>query len=120
MDNNIIYLVSLEGNRYVINKDVAQLCGFIAVMLPDEDDDCEDEIEIPLAIVKSRELVKIMEFLYQYNRDPMNENMNEVQEWYMHFVTALDGESFTELMNAANYLDLLPLMNLMMTIARQN
>ena len=94
--------------------------------------------EIPLPNVKTAILAKVIEFLEHYKSDPMNEiekvspfwiyrwyiflfpmhqplksaNMSEVvQEWYANFV-AVDQEVLFELILAANYMDIKPLLDI--------
>jgi hypothetical protein len=70
--------------------------------------------------VKSQILAKVLEFCKHYNEEPMNEiekplksaNMGEVvQEWYATYVD-VEQEVLFELILAANYMDIKPLLDL--------
>ena len=90
----------------------------------DDDDDDEDEneksTEIPLPNVKSNVLQKVIEFCEQHLKEPMTEiekplksqNMADVvQKWYADFVD-LEQVMLFELILAANYMDIKPLLDL--------
>jgi S-phase kinase-associated protein 1 len=85
-----------------------------------EDEDDSEQQEIPLPNVKSQILAKVLEFCKHYNEEPMNEiekplksaNMGEVvQEWYATYVD-VEQEVLFELILAANYMDIKPLLDL--------
>jgi S-phase kinase-associated protein 1 len=88
-------------------------------MIDDDSDDAEIQ-EIPLPNVKSSILSKIIEFA-QYNAvTPMNELPKPlkspilkdfVQEWYVDFIAVKQPVLF-ELIRAANYMDIKPLLEL--------
>jgi S-phase kinase-associated protein 1 len=85
-----------------------------------EEQDEEEAQEIPLPNVKSTILAKVIEFCRHYKEEPMTEiekplksaNMSEVvQEYYSEF-TAVEQETLFELILAANYMDIKPLLDL--------
>ena len=86
-----------------------------------DDDHNDDEVqEIPLPNVKTHILAKVIEYAEHYKVEPMTEiakplksaNMSEVvQEWYATFA-AVDQEILFELILAANYMDIKPLLDL--------
>ena len=87
-----------------------------------EDDDDEDDkaTEIPLPNVKSEVLKKVIEFCEHHLEEPMTEiekplksqNMADVvQKWYADFVD-LEQVLLFELILAANYMDIKPLLDL--------
>ncbi|KAH8073358.1 hypothetical protein JL720_10949 [Aureococcus anophagefferens] len=89
-------------------------------MIPEEADEEEEAQEIPLPNVKSHVLAKVIEFCRRYAEEPMSEiekplksaNMHEVvQEWYANYVD-VDQELLFELILAANYMDIKPLLDL--------
>ena len=86
----------------------------------DEDADEEEAQEVPLPNVKSAVLTKVIEFCRHHQEEPMTEiekplksaNMFEVvQQWYANFVD-IEQEVLFELILAANYMDVKPLLDL--------
>ena len=88
----------------------------------DEDDDDEDATvaEIPLPNVKAQVLRKVIEFCEHHLSDPMTEiekplksqaMQDVVQKWYADFVD-LEQVLLFELILAANYMDIKPLLDL--------
>ena len=85
----------------------------------DEDVDVSGEIELPM---KTNVLVKVIEYCQHYqNVEQMtpittpikSPKINEVvQQWYADFVRDLEKEFLFELVTAANYLDIKPLLDL--------
>ena len=115
----MVDLVSQEGDNFQVEKKVAMMSELVKTMIPEDEDDAEQG-EIPLPNVKSQILAKVLEFCKHYNEEPMNEiekplksaNMNEVvQEWYANFVD-VEQEVLFELILAANYMDIKPLLDL--------
>ena len=85
-----------------------------------EDADDEDVTEIPLPNVKAAVLRKVIEFCQHHKTEPMTEiekplksaQMAEVvQKWYADFV-AVEQVLLFELILAANYMDIKPLLDL--------
>ena len=85
-----------------------------------EDDDEGEKIEIPLPNVKAQVLQKVIEFCEHHLREPMSDiekplkshNMADVvQKWYADFVD-LEQVLLFELILAANYMDIKPLLDL--------
>ena len=115
----IVELVSQEGDKFEVDKKVAKMSELVKTMISDDDDD-EEQQEIPLPNVKSQSLGKVIEFCKHYIEEQMNEiekplksaNMNEVvQEWYANFIN-VEQEVLFELILAANYMDIKPLLDL--------
>lgn len=82
----------------------------------------ENEIfeEIPLFNVSHRVFLKVLAFTRHYHKDPMKtihkplkDNHLPVQKWYMEFVSLETRESLYELLEAASYLDIEPLQDLL-------
>eukprot|EP01039_Chlorochromonas_danica_P003851 gene3851-4208_t len=118
-DNRTVHLVSQEGESFDVPLEVAKMSELAKTMI-DEDQDDEEAQEIPLPNVKSSILAKVIEFAHHYRQEPMNEiekplksaQMSEVvQEWYANFVS-IDQEILFELILAANYMDIKPLLDL--------
>ena len=86
----------------------------------DDDDDAGSPTEIPLPNVKAQVLRKVIEFCEHHLEEPMTEiekplksqNMGDVvQSWYAEFVN-LEQVLLFELILAANYMDIKPLLDL--------
>ena len=115
----LVHLVSQEGEQFEVPLDVATMSELVKTMF--DSDQPEDEVqEMPLPNVKTSILSKVIEFLTHYKGEPMTEiekplkssNMNEVvQEWYADFVN-VDQEILFELILAANFMDIPPLLEL--------
>lgn len=112
-------LISQEGESVKISHENAIISELVKTMI-DEEKDEEEVQEIPLPVVKTAILVKVVEFMNHYNAEPMKEitkpiksnNMSEVvQEWYANFVN-VDQELLFELILAANFMDIHPLLDL--------
>jgi len=119
-DSRTVHLVSSEGESFDVALSVAKMSGLVKTMI-DEDQDSEEAQEIPLPNVKSSILAKVIVFAQYYQKtEPMTEiekplksaNMGEVvQEWYAKFV-AVEQELLFEMILAANYMDIKPLLDL--------
>jgi len=114
-----VHLVSQEGESFDVSLAVACMSELVKTMIDEEQDD-EEAQEIPLPNVKSSILAKVIEFTQHYKQEPMTEiekplksaNMTEVvQEWYANFAS-LEQEVLFELILAANYMDIKPLLDL--------
>mmetsp|Transcript_3145 Transcript_3145/g.6302 ORF Transcript_3145/g.6302 Transcript_3145/m.6302 type:complete len:161 (+) Transcript_3145:523-1005(+) len=115
----MIDLVSQEGDNFQVDVNVAKMSELVKTMIPEDEDDSEAQ-EIPLPNVKSQILGKVLEFCKHYATEPMNEiekplksaNMGEVvQDWYATYVD-VEQEVLFELILAANYMDIKPLLDL--------
>jgi S-phase kinase-associated protein 1 len=115
----MVDLVSQEGDNFQVDVNVAKMSELVKTMIPEDEDDSESQ-EIPLPNVKSQILGKVLEFCKHYAEEPMNEiekplksaNMGEVvQEWYASYVD-VEQEVLFELILAANYMDIKPLLDL--------
>lgn len=116
-EGKMVELVSQEGNTFQVERKVAKMSELVKTMVSDDDD---EQQEIPLPNVKSEILGKVIEFCRRYMEEPMTEiekplksaNMHEVvQEWYATFVD-VEQETLFELILAANYMDIKPLLDL--------
>jgi S-phase kinase-associated protein 1 len=88
----------------------------------DDDEMDDDEMEdIPILRVRSQVLDMIVGFMLHYDIDPM-ETINKplvsnnigdvVQHWYAVFIERLDEDMLFDLVNAANYMHIQPLLEL--------
>ncbi len=117
MDNSkIITLVSSEGGKFTISEKAAKRSQLIKGII----DDYPDDPEVPLHNVKSTILEKIIAYLENYKdsepRDierPLSSNkFNEcVEAWDYQFID-LELDMIFEIILAANYMDIKPLMEL--------
>ncbi|KAG5188167.1 Skp1 family, dimerization domain-containing protein [Tribonema minus] len=119
-DTRTVNLVSQEGDSFDVSIKVAKMSELVKTMIDDDADEDAEAQEIPLPNVKSSVLTKIIEFCRHYIEDPMNEiekplksaNMQEVvQDWFANFVQ-VEQELLFELILAANYMDIKPLLDL--------
>ncbi len=90
-------------------------------MLTDSIED-ENEMfeEISLFNVPHRVFLKVLAFTRHYHKDPMKtihkplkDNHLPVQKWYVDFVSVETRESLYELLEAASYMDIEPLQDLL-------
>ncbi len=116
MDGKIITLVSSDGDKYQLSEKAARRSQLIKGII----DDYPDDPEVPLHNVKSHILQKIIAYL-EYFKDnepreierplPSN-NFNEcVDSWDFQFID-LELDLIFEIILAANYMDIKPLMEL--------
>jgi len=118
-EGKTVHLVSTEGESFDVPLSVAKMSELVKTMITDDQDE-EEAQEIPLPNVKTNILAKVIEFAQHYKNEPMTEiekplksaNMAEVvQEWYANFVN-VEQEVLFELILAANYMDIKPLLDL--------
>lgn len=114
-----INLMSREGDAFPVPTHVAQMSELVKSMIEEEEDDA-DASEIPLPNVKATVLKKVIEFCTHYRSEPMDEiekplkssTMSQVvQAWYADYVN-VDQALLFELILAANYMDIKPLLDL--------
>ena len=122
--------ISKEGDKFPVPITVSNMSELVKSMMDDKDDDDDDDeddddgkekiTEIPLPNVKSEVLKKVIEFCEHHLAEPMTEiekplksqNMADVvQKWYADFVD-LEQVLLFELILAANYMDIKPLLDL--------
>jgi S-phase kinase-associated protein 1 len=116
-----VNLISKDGVSFLVPSAVARMSELVKSMLNDDDDDDEEStIEIPLSNVKSQVLHKVIEFCEHHLKQPMAEiekplksqvMADVVPKWYADFVE-LEQELLFELILAANYMDIKPLLDL--------
>lgn len=117
-----IYLVSKEGEEFEVDRNVAEMSNLVKPILPDDDDD--EDFKMPLPNVSSSVLEKVIEFCNIHNiKGPMKEikkpinfdNLEKiVDEWDVKFINNLELSMFRELIDAANYLEIKPLLDLLL------
>jgi S-phase kinase-associated protein 1 len=124
----------MEGKEFKVSKGVAYMSRLVKNMIClgcikfyDEADDeadvnvpLEEDIKVPLPLVKNDILEKVIEFCKKHEKSPMAEidkplkssNMSEnVDEWDAKFIDQPQDIIF-ELLNAANYMDIKSLLDL--------
>jgi len=108
--------VSQEEEKFTISKKTALMSELVKTMAEGD----KEENEIPLPNVKSAVLQKVMQYLTYHTSNPPKEiekplksaNMAEVvSQWDADFVD-VDQEMLFELILAANYMDIKPLLDL--------
>eukprot|EP00611_Tribonema_gayanum_P021843 TRINITY_DN428_c0_g3_i1.p2 TRINITY_DN428_c0_g3~~TRINITY_DN428_c0_g3_i1.p2 ORF type:complete len:183 (+),score=93.90 TRINITY_DN428_c0_g3_i1:76-624(+) len=119
-ETRTVHLVSQEGDSFDVSVKVAKMSELVKTMLDEELEEDAEAQEIPLPNVKSSVLTKVIEFCRHHVEDPMNEiekplksaNMQEVvQDWFATYVQ-VEQEVLFELILAANYMDIKPLLDL--------
>jgi len=122
-DNKKIMLISQDNIQYEVSSNILELSELIKTMISnyDEDEDDDNTVpEMPLPNVRSCVLAKVIEYCRHYFKEPMSEiekplissTLNEVvNAWYANFVD-VDDEMVLEILLAANYMDIKPLLNL--------
>ncbi|CAN0039961.1 unnamed protein product [Phaeothamnion confervicola] len=111
----------MEGDSFQVEASVASLSNLIKVMIEGTAVDGESQ-EIPLPNMHSNVLAKVIEFCNHFPVEPMNEIpkpvpygkkvKDYVQPWYARFMESLDTTMLFELILAANYLDVKPLLQI--------
>ncbi|CAD2096200.1 suppressor of kinetochore protein 1, putative [Plasmodium vinckei] len=117
MKNDKIKLVSFEGDEFIVDKYTASMStvifNILEVMTSEED-------TIPLPNIKTQILKKIIEYMEYHIHNPPDEipkplitsNLQDVVSvWDYDFVNT-DKETLYELIEASNYLDIKPLLDL--------
>lgn len=114
--NETIKLVSQEEEKFTVPKKVAMQSELVKTMAEGD----REETDIPLPNVKSSVLKKVVEYMRYHADNPSKEiekplksaNMAEVvSQWDADFVD-VDQELLFELILAANYMDIKPLLDL--------
>ena len=116
-EENVVNLISKEGESFEVEVKAAKLSGIIALMADAGDGDLAD---VPLPNVSSKTLALVVDFMRHYEVEKMNTiakpikaaNMAEVvQTWYANFIE-VDHNTIFELILASNFMDIPPLLDL--------
>ena len=114
-DNEEIILISSESNPVEIKAKAAKRSNLIKEFIKDF-----PENNIPLNSINYKTLLKIKEYLEHYENSepkeirqplPKKDFKNIVDSWDYNFID-LQNETIFEIMLAANYMDIRPLLNL--------
>jgi len=115
-DDDKLKLVSQEEEKFVVPRKVAIMSELVKTMVEGD----REEKEIPLPNVKALTLKKVVEYMKYHSENPPKEiekplksaNMAEVvPQWDADFVD-VEQELLFELILAANYMDIKPLLDL--------
>lgn len=114
-----VKLISEEEEAFVVDVEAARISELVNEALEGREDD--DVTEIPLPNVKAAVLKKVIEFCQHYRTEPLAEiekplksaSIDEViqDDWYANFIQ-VDYVLLYELMLAANFMNIQPLLNL--------
>jgi len=114
--DKVLNLVSQESQSFPVHKKTALMSELVKTMAEGD----KDETDIPLPNVKSAVLQKVIQYLTYHVSNPSKEiekplksaNMAEVvSQWDADFVD-VEQEMLFELILAANYMDIKPLLDL--------
>ena len=120
--------MSKEGEVHEVSLAVAKMSTLVATTIDDDDDDDDEDDEdnevdreIPLPNVKDSVLTKVIEYCTHHEtveamtqiQTPLKSSKIEdlVQPWYAEFVR-IDRSLLFELVTAANFMDIKPLLDL--------
>ncbi|PVU86437.1 hypothetical protein BB560_006713 [Smittium megazygosporum] len=112
----MVVLKSSENQLFTVDRAVAEKSTLIKNMLEDIG---ETDEPIPLSTISSQVLKKIIEYCEYHKNDAAVSNIQEdtaskdpiIEPWDMKFMQ-VDQEMLFELLNASNYLDIAPLLDL--------
>ncbi|KAG0045555.1 hypothetical protein BGZ83_009249 [Gryganskiella cystojenkinii] len=111
-----ITLTSLDNQEFKVDKEVAERSILIKNMIEDVG---ESDAPIPLPNVSSAVLAKVIEYCEHHRNDPVQvqdetddprKRSNDIEEWDMKFMQ-VEQEMLFEIILAANYLDIKPLLD---------
>ena len=114
----LIVLISREGESFTVQRDIAVQQSRLIESIADPD---STDIEFPLPSVSTTTLAAINEFMQHYNDHKMEDipkplkstNLSDsVSQWYVDFINPSNIERLTDLIAAANYMDIPPLLDL--------
>ncbi|CAM9304903.1 unnamed protein product [Ectocarpus fasciculatus] len=120
--SSAVTLVSMDGDGFVVEASAIEVSKLLKAMVDGSTENAAKEI--PLPNMRSNVVAKVVEFCQHHQKDPMTDIPkaspvqfgktvgDHVQEWYSTFVKALGDEMLFEMLLAANYLDLSPLLEL--------
>ncbi|CAG8584496.1 695_t:CDS:2, partial [Paraglomus brasilianum] len=114
-DQRMIRLTSSEGTEFLVERVVAEKSVLLKNMLEDVG---ESDLAIPLANVTGPILTKVIEYCTHHRDDPVvtqeddgRKSSADIDDWDKEFCKVDQGTLF-ELILAANYLDIKPLLDL--------
>ncbi|KAI8367989.1 E3 ubiquitin ligase complex SCF subunit sconC [Choanephora cucurbitarum] len=107
-----VTLLSSDLEQFKVDKDVAERSVLIKNMLEDIGD---SDAPIPLPNVSSKVLTKVIEWCTHHRDDPVTQDDQErrntdIDEWDQKYME-VDQETLFDVILAANYLDIKPLLD---------
>ena len=126
----IVILTSREGEEFLLPFPDAAISNVLlglkekdsdADVLGKESENDKFTIMMETPTISSNTLSKVIEFCEQYSKDPMTSIQlplstskieDIVQEWYADYLQNLDWEFLLKLVDAANFLDIKPMLHL--------
>jgi len=117
--STMVLLVTSDNEQFVVDKEVAERSVLIKNMLEDVG---ESDQPIPLPNVSSSVLKKVLEYCEHHRGEPLptaeseqsqdetRKRTTDISEWDQKFIT-VDQEMLFEIILAANYLDIKPLLD---------
>jgi S-phase kinase-associated protein 1 len=115
--SKIINLISSDGIKVTIDEKSAQRSQLLKGLVQD----FQGENEIPMPDIRGDVLKKVVEYLVHYKDTEPKEipkplptnNLSEVtDEWDVNFINGIDLDTSFDVINAANYMDIKPLLDL--------
>ncbi|CEH17781.1 s-phase kinase-associated protein 1a-like protein [Ceraceosorus bombacis] len=112
----MVTLTTSDNEQFTVEKDVAERSALIKNMMEDIEG---DDMPIPLVNVSANVLKKVLEYCSHHRGDPPpSDDANEesrkrttdISEWDAKFIQ-VDQEMLFEIILAANYLDIKPLLD---------
>jgi S-phase kinase-associated protein 1 len=113
-----ITLISSDGQKVPIDE---TSCGKSKLLVGLLEDFKEDNADIPMPDIKGDVLKKVVEYLENYkDKDPKeipkplpSENLVDVtDQWDVDYINSVDLDTTFDIINAANYMDIKPLLDL--------
>lgn len=117
MSNSVITLISQDNQKIQLDKQAASKSKLLTGLLADY----EDNTEIPITEVKASILNKVVEYLTYYKEKVPKDipkplptgNLVEILEpWDLEFINSFELNDVFDLINASNYMDIAPLLDL--------
>lgn len=112
-----VKIITKENTIVEVEKQDLKVSVLLKMMMDGIENDGE---EIPLYNVPYNVFLKVLDFTKHHNEEPMtqitkplrHDNRIDVQDWYIQYVSGQNEESLFELLEAATYLDIEPLQEL--------
>lgn len=125
MKNKKLHLISNDGIVVEAQYEEARVSDLIDRMLDsgdDDNDENDDIIEIPLLNVSGESLKVIVDFLKYYHKEKMGVIPRPIpsvsvgdfvnNEWYVNFIDKMSSKEIFEIILAANYMAIQPIIDL--------